>query len=184
MSNDTNKRSSPEPLDKLPQVRLVIAGNQKIEQDYENLVIIQKSPSSVINFFNENIEGDGYHLFLDKGVSLTNSAISTMIGYLLKHDVFRGVYTDSTTCNFPAYNYKYFNVHEDMSILFNVPLLCKGIDFKFRNIELYYHAFIFDFVQKYFIYHLAEPLIKLNKNIIPQHIEELKKSLQGTQQNV
>ena len=181
MSNDTNKRSSPE----LPRVKVIVAGEQEIKQDYENLVIVQESPSNVIDFFNKNIEGDGYHLFLDNGVSLTREdTISTMIGYLLKHDVFRGVYTDSTTCNFPAYNYKYFNVHEDMSILFNVPLLCKGIDFKFRNIELYYHAFIFDFVQKYFIYHLAEPLIKLNKNIIPQHIEELKKSLQGTKQNV
>ncbi len=172
MLDDTNTKSS----SKFPEIILVVAGNQTIKQDYKNLTIIQEhNPTNIINFFNDNIVQNKYQMFLEPNINfITGSSILSMINPMIKYEEFKGVYSDVDNYYFPSYNYNYFNL-EESSILFNIPILCRNMgDMKFKNIELYYHAFISNFAQKYFLYHLPKPLIRLkNKNILSEHINEL-----------
>lgn len=180
MSNVNNKRSD----SMLPKITVVVAGNQKINQDYKNLKIIQKqSVNNIVDYFNEHLNSDPeiYQMFLSPQCDfLTKNAISLMMAPILDNDIINGAYADSPGQYFPAYNYKYFNHHKPINILFNTLLLCKNIkNIKFKNIELYYHEFFYRFAQTNFIHHVAYPLIKtFNKNIKSNQIKELCKCLE------
>lgn len=173
----TNNINSP----KLPKVGLFVIGQQKIEQNYNNLSIIRlegicadKYDNNFAQTFNNenHRQFDLYGYLLPYHQFTTEDAIPIIVNKLSQHQMFIGTYTDTTTGFYPSYHPA--TIHNN--IIINTPIFSKQpLQFNTNLQHLIFMDILRQQTQQALWLHIAEPLIEITSSNInyEQDLKEL-----------
>lgn len=156
-------------MSKLPKVKLIVAGNQKIlEQEYQNLVIVQNNGGlNIPEFFNnESSDGCIKGYFSPYDNFNTEKSLEIIVDALLNTGYIGAVYSDTILDDGflqPQYMINYQTKDSEYDCIVNVPIFCRGVN-KVASFDTnLQHLYLFDFLRKIcsstIVSHIPEPLI-------------------------